>query len=535
MSSLRSEPRIIPESFLLALTRVQIEPSFIEGSNDPILDRIRGICSEKLKNGKHEFLLGDICRRISGFRIKRGLTNEEVRSIKEEAENLCLNSPPYLIIERYGFGLTSYRVASTFKPLTDDQLKLLDSWRRISRAFRSILELNMSENIKSLSSKFFSEIYAIYECEVDPLSLKLKWPQMENSFIPDRNFINSFLSPLKTMAEPPNSRLFWTPDPTYVSSDGIFVKFFYSLTREAKRRCVHSTRRKKRRIHRIAVDLALGLKVFLENQDLWIRDPETCWGAFVGMIYLSPKVLRELWRFTGRRFIYIYSNLLSQLELERRFEDYERDFWFPFLDDIQLFSFSDAVRMLCGSSPSGRAYSLDSIHIDALKLIILKDKLDELLYPWDELKLVGLTRYMCNCLRSHSHALSSINSPSNDESIKECTEEFLSSISSRKKKKGLTSLELAILLRPIYGERAVTALRKSETLLRKLVDSGLVTYMGDRRRRVRREGNRTKKGLLVRFFLPTEANLTNMIAKKLDLQSKEAAERIMDLVNKMSS
>jgi len=512
---------ILPEYLTLSLVRVFLEPRFKEvpsGEPDVLLRRVAGICSRKLSLGRNE-LLGCVCNKLSGYRVRKGLRNEEIKLIKGAARDLSMTSPPALMIESYSFGLASYRVSSTFKPTSEDGL--LDSWRNISRVFRQIIDSRMPKIPGSLSSKFFSEIYAFYELNVDPASLRVLWPNIEGSLVPSE--ADPFLSPFKTLSEPASSELIWIPDPARISPDGLLVRFFYSRTREGKRRCVHTTRRKKRRIQRIAVDLVLGLKIFLENQDLWFKDPETCWGAFVGMICLNPDVTTELWRLTGRRFIYIYEGLLRKFGLIDKFRNYEKLFWFPFHDDLQVASFLDAVRILGGSPPEkAEAYSLNNIQLDALKLIVLKSQLDLLLMPWDDLKLLGLARYLCWFLRNHSEAIARIGSTSAEE----CVEEFLSHISSRRKRRGLTYIELSCLLAPVYGDRARVCLAKSSSLLRKLTELGLVEEGIDLRGR--KSGGK-RKGFKVRFYIPSKNKLVELMERTLSGLSQQAAERIMKL------
>ncbi len=508
---------LIPDSLTLSLARVLIEPLFRQerGELDTLLLRISRLCSRKLGG----YSLG-LCERFLGWRIRRGLSNEEVKRIKGASEGFSLISPPYLLIESYAFGLTSYRVSLTLRPPYELDL---ESWRSLFSVLRSILDSRMPET-GSLTSKFFSEIYAFHEHNMNPLMMRRLWTSLERSLIPERDSISYFLSPLKTLSEPSPFTFGWTPDPSYLSTDGLLVRFFYGA--KGKRRHVHATRRKKRRIHRIAVDQALGLKVFLDNQDLWMRDPETCWGALVGMVYLNPEVLTDLWRFTGRRFFNVYSRLLDQFNLRERFENYRKNFWFPFKDEIQIALFLDAVRMLGSSSPQvGRPYHLDDLQLDALKLIIVKSQLDSLLMPWDEVKLLGLANYLCKFLIGHSNALIGISLGANES----CVEEFLSSISSRRKRKGLTYKELSSILTPIYGERARNALVKSSSLLAKLRDLGLIEEGVDRRGR--RKG-RIRRGFEVSFYIPSQSELVSMLSRGLMEQSQQAAEEIMRMVGK---
>ncbi|MCS7102301.1 MAG: hypothetical protein NZ992_00270 [Candidatus Korarchaeum sp.] len=523
---------VFPDSLVLSLAKVVIDPEFREevtGEPDPLLLKVVGICSRKLSVVRHDLLLGDLCNRFASCRMRRGLSNLEVKEIKGAAEGLSMLSPPYLIIESYPFGLTSYRVSSNFKLLFKDQDKLLESWRRVSRVFRSILDSRIPIVPRSLTSKFFSEIYAFYEYDLNFIYLRRFWPTLEQSLVPERSEIASFLSPLKTMSEAKPFELGWIPDPSYASSDGILVRFFHSGAMRGKRRYVHATRRKKRRVCRVAIDQVLGLKVFLENQDLWTKDPETLWGALTGMIYLNPDVLTEIWRLTGRRFLYVYKHLFKQFDLRERFENYEKSFWFPFRNDLEIASFLNAVRVLGGSPPEvSGPYSLDNLQLDALKLIVVKSQLDSLLMPWDEVKLLYLCRYLCGFLRSHQEAIVEISRATGG-----CAEELLSQIRARRKRKGLTYLELSSILVPLYGDRARNALMKSSSLLARLSEMGLIEGKVDLRGRVKRKGDRTVKGFKVTFYVPSRSKLVEILWERLMDLSQEAAENIMGEVRRV--
>jgi len=278
---------------VLTLTRVVLSPRYPEslaGSVDPLTEDIAADCSSRLRRlAGYRELLGDLCGRFVGRRRKRGLRNEEVRLISEAAgEALALTSPAYYLVEEYGFGLTSHRVKITVEPRTDDPEEFVAAWRQAAQIFRRALDRRIELERASLASQYFAEVYAFYELPVSPARLTADWEKIERILIPDNEGRKSMASPLKWLSPPRQLNLAFAPDPVYASGDGIFAVFFYSEFGAGKRRNVHSFRRKTRRIFRLAIDMALGLKVFLDNEDLWLLGQEDAWVALTGMIYLSP-------------------------------------------------------------------------------------------------------------------------------------------------------------------------------------------------------------------------------------------------------
>jgi hypothetical protein len=505
---------MLPSYITFSLARVSIDPSlnWVEGEEDPLISSLREECLYRIKSEE-----------CSGFRALRSssyLRGDLVRRIKEASRDLYILSPPKIMFEAYSFGMLSYRLTFVAKPLSSP----LIPWKRAAMEMREILE-GMSGPRGRFSSQFFSEIFPHYEMDVNPRLLRIKWDEIEEELSIDAD---EMISALKLTSSPHKSELIFAPGPIYLSKDGVLAPSIYSKLGKGKRRNLHSSRRKWRRIIRLAVDLALGLKVFLENETLWFHDIEGLWGARVGLIYLSPRVQRSLWIYRGRRFLKLYEALLDSMDLEEKFERYEK-VGFPFLDELQLSSFLRTLVMLGGREPEVRAYGIGDLELDALKLIVLKDLLDRALLSLDERKLAAVARYLCNYLRDPSRIMISLDEPSHG-----CERDFYRDIVSRRDRRGLTLRELSHLLREKYGRRAevdtVKAGPRAGRGVSKLVELGAVILARTRRGRARKAGGRTLKGFEVSYLLPNYdeyfvRKLSEILMEEVSSVSEEILKR----------
>ncbi len=512
---------MLPNYITFSLTRVSIDPKIgeLEGEEDPLISRLRDECSYRIRSEE--------CSNFRAFRRYSYLRSDLVKRIKDASREFSILSPPKLLFEAYSFGMLSCRLTLVVKPLSPPLLP----WKRVAREMRGILEEVESGSRRRFSSHFFSEIFPHYDIDVNPRLLRMKWEEIEDSLSMD---VNEMISALKLTSSPHESKLIWAPGPIYVSKDGILAPSIYSKLGKGKRRNLHSSRRKWRRIMRVAVDLALGLKVFLENETLWFHDLEGVWGARVGLIYLSPRVQRSLWLYGGRKFIKIYEALLDSMGLKEKFESYEK-VGFPFFDDLQLSSFLRTLILLGGREPEGaRAYGMSDLELDALKLIVLKDLLDRALIDLDEEKLAAVSRYLCNYLRDPVNAKIKV---SVDEPSYGCERDFYRNIISRRDRRGLTLKELNYLLSEKYGRRAEVDTVKAGSRARRgvgrLVELGAVITRSTKRGRAKKPGSRTKRGFEVTYLIPNYEEgfvkkLSEILIREVNLVSEEILKRCRD-------
>ena len=506
---------MIPEATVLGLTRVVLRPEFsaVTGRVDRLSEKIRSACGIRVRllSGQ-EKILGDLCSGFITTETVSYMRNDEVGYVKEAIrENLSLIQPPRLFIRSYGFGLTSYRALVTVKPKVGNWIDLLSSWRELARAFREILKSRVSSKVSrgSLASHCFSEIYTFYELEFSPQEVMLKWrEELEDVLMPDQKTLSSFLSPLK-ISDPPAPRLSFAPDPLYSSRDGIFHFLYYSRSGPGNRRNVHQVRRKRRKLLRKAIDFALGLKVYLENEDLWLKGGEIPWGALVGMIHLNPKVVIALHRAVGAKFLRPYKEMLNSLELIEKFEAYENSFWYPFQSEEQILILNQAVRLL-GGKPPGRVTPVPLLprEVALLKILMIKCLLDEILVDWSEDSLECLSRLLCAYARSVLSPSSNWVGSSDESEVKvipgepigSCASELLGHLRARKSRKGLTASELSVLLKHSTDLGEGGAQRAVRSWIGKMTELELLIRSETRRGRSRKTEKRIIRGIPVTSF-----------------------------------
>ncbi len=518
---------IRPSGVVFTLTRVVLRPEYRRVDEaDALTERLVSACRTKLRLIRDQIgMLGDVCDRFAGCRRWMGLRNSEVESISEAAgDALSIVSPPRLLIDSYGFGLSSYRLVAVAQMPSDHQGGILASWRRMASEFRRILEGRIEGSLLrgSMASHYFSEIYAFYELDMSLPEIVVRWSsEFEPSMVPSRDEVRSLLSPLKVSSPPPEPVLSFLPNPVYISRDGIFTFFHYDSEGKGKRRNVHLMRRKRRRIFRLAIDLSLGLKVFLENEDLWLMGAGNLWGALTGMVYLSPKVVLALMRGEGRKFLNIYQELMRVMDLMERFESYEGLFTFPFPTERHIQAFAHTVRLLGGTAPKNMVpLPLTELQVALLKIILMKEGLDEVVEEWEEGSLECLARFLCEYARlllgGDLMELDSDPEGFVDMALKRvskggggggrCYRELLEHMKSRKGRRwGLTAKELSILL----SETDLGLKNPYHTVytnLRELEGEDLLVSSEERRGRLRKKGERTRKGLLVSTFRPNRGH-----------------------------
>ncbi len=543
--------KVGPNDVVFTLTRVALRPEYRQMSDesDSLTGKLVSACKTKLRYVQDQLaLLGDVCGRFRGCRRWAGLRNGEVESISRAAgEGLSIVSPPRLLIESYGFGLSSYRVIATVRVLSHDQDEMLRSWRGMASEFRRILEDRMREFLMrgSMASQYFSEIYSFYELDMSLPEIVARWSELESSLIPDPESRKFFISPLKTSSPPPEPEPSFLPNPVYISRDGIFSFFHYDFKGEGKRRNVHLMRRKRRRLFRLAIDLSLGLKVFLENEDLWLMGTGNLWGAMVGMVYLSPRVVVNLMRGAGRRFIDFYSSLNRSMDLIEKFESYEDLFTFSFPTEKHMLTFVHVVRLLGGTPPRNMIQlPLTDLQLALLKILLMKDGLDAWVEEWEGGSLGCLAKFLCEYsklllsvgrgeLSYHGEDYTdlverAVQQVTKGEPTGGCAKELFDHLSSRRgRRKGLTVRELSILLGAAPSLDLENPYYVVNSNLNALEREKVITVDEGRRGRVRKSGKRTKRGLPVRVYYPNHEHMMVSYMERLMEGAIQRAHRGM--------
>ncbi len=533
--------RRYPKALILTLTRVALRPERREIGEeiDELSRNMVSACKTKLKHISGQvMILGDICGLFLAGRIRRKLRNREVESIAEAGSPLAITSPPYLLIRTYGFGLSSYRMVVTTEPREGGWKDILSAWRSIAKVLRGMMDERLTSSLirGSMASHYFSEIYSFYELYIDPSNVSLRWKdELEPEMMPDPSLRPFLLSPMKRSTQPPEPELSFTPDPLYISKDGIFSFFYYSSNGPGKRRNIHQVRRKRRRFIRMAVDLALGLKVYLENEDLWLSGRDDLWGALTGMVHLNPRVVNALWRGAGARFLRPYDILLRAINLIDRFEAYETSFWFPFPSEYQILAFNQVVRLLGGRAPSKvRSYPLTDREFALMRILLLKGMLDREFLKWDDTSLQCLSKLLCVYADyALNERTSKLEGSLVDEILRKvkskvtdrCSEELLNQMSARKGGRlGLTVRELTILVRRFTSLKEDSAHHAVTSDLKKLEQLEILRVREGRRLRSRKAGSRTTKGLRVTSY---ELDLDSPLIQPMERIYESSVRKIL--------
>ncbi len=544
--------RKYPNAMILTLTRVALRPKHLEIGEGKGIDELSrsmsSACMTKLKRlSGQTMMLGDICGSFLASRIRRGLRNHEVESIARAAgSSLAITSPPYLLIRMYSFGLASYRMVITAEPIEGGWKEILLAWRRIARALRRMMDERLTSTLirGSMASHYFSEIYSFYELDIEPPDVPLSWKEeLEPLVMPDPSLRPFLLSPMKSSTQPPEPELGFTPDPLYTSRDGIFAFFYYSNRGPGKRRNVHQVRRKRRRFMRMAIDMALGLKVYLDNEDLWLSGRDDLWGALAGMIHLNPIIVNSLWRGAGVRFLKPYSMLIRAIGLMDRFEAYESSFWFPFSSEQQILIFNQAVRLL-GGKPPGKveSYPFTDRELALMKILLLKGMLDREFMEWDDTSLQCLSKLLCiyaDYVMKESS--SNLEGSLTEEMLRKvkagkpsggCAGELYDQMKARKgKKMGLTAKELSVLVESSTSLKESSAHHAVTSALKKLMSSEILRTREERRGRSRKSGSRTTKGLRVTSYEP---DLDNTMIQQMEGIYERIVSRILEVFKRNS-
>ncbi len=499
---------------VLSLSRAYLNPYFskwITGRKDVLTGKIAGICSQKLGPLFREIRLKDeICPYFQASIVRRGLGPDEMKVVSEAVSrgSLHFTRPFYLEIKSYGFGLSVYRVFTSALPSKGMEVRdLIDQWRRLARAFSEVIRHNMDKRIKrlSLASKFLTEVLLTADSSS-------RFGVINQKLIKDHD-AKLILSPLKNRNFP-RFKLVETPDPAYISTDGVLSISFYYVKGRGRRRNVHQARRKKRKYVRAALEQAIGLKIFLENEDVHLKGVRDSWGAWMGMVYLNPKVVRNLWMLLGGRFDRVYSTLLDLLDLNDRFLSYWKGFWFPFRSDGELTLFLKVVSQLGAKPPEPvPLLPLDDFRLDILRLFIIKDCLDTM-GRTDKKFLALAANFLCDYMIMD---LEVALQESQCEEKGECSSSLLKKIMSRYKYRGLTLPELVTILSLKYKNAGNRLLKRKKHDLLAMSNSGILTFFDI--------GRRGRGPSSVRYYLP---NYDKYEVRKLKEYLQSILDRIAD-------
>ncbi len=328
-------------------------------------ERMEELCSERVGRSSIFDLkvLKDHC---SYFRFSLDKSGLDLVPAKH---GLLSNQVPVLEVRRYGFGLTSYRVTLNVLNNLDETSA---GWRRIIRSVKARIEKAMkADNVVreelEKASHYFSEVYPVIELDEQEYrrAMVMGYPL-------DEVVIKELVAPLKRVLVNVKVRKDYVPEEIYVSRDGFVLPFF--VPSGQKEGNFHTYRRKKRRVARMAVDLALGLKVFLENSHIW----SGIWPVKMGLIFLNPHVLLSLGSMDLESFEMIYWRVYNALGIDEAYHSYYLNAPIPLdVDPQQVHLIKVASMVLSGRSPDVLlVLQLDSYLRDLLSLLALKREVD---------------------------------------------------------------------------------------------------------------------------------------------------------------
>ncbi len=502
---------------VFTLGRAYLSKGFQRIDKHPLSETraLKNNCMLKLRPS-FKRLLADpkqICDRYLAYSTKYVLPD-----LHPSRYGLSTNRPIYLEKRIYGFGLMSYRVIANILRRKDQTLNdLIDGWRGLANEFKAVLERIMREDgIERFShtSHMFSEAYALINLEKEEISPYD--PRIIELIGLEEKDIKTILSPLKMRVEPPDVSTSRIGYPAFVSRDGIMVLFAVEghngdyVRRQSGIRNKHNIRRRLRRLFRLAIDLALGGKVFLENPEFWLED-DGCWGAHTGMIYLNPGVIERLGWFTNGRLGKSYELISNSLNLREEFSKYQKDFWFPFKSTEEISIILEAVRGLGGIQPevSPFAVPLDPFMVDVLKALILKEEADLIV----ALDREGVER-IANLLCDHFTTCSEEGQVYTRE---DCRIELTKRIIARGRRRGLTRPELIALLSLKY--------HNAESRIK----GGVMEYLKGEGLVEERFTHRKGPGKVreVAYYIPVKSN---MIVGKLEAIIREEIKRLRRLL-----
>ena len=374
------------------------------------------------------FLMERKVRRLGGKEVEL----EAGLSLDPNRAGLPSPELPILVEHSYSFGLFSVRLAVNVflrKDMSMDHL--ISGWRILSQAFRRYMDGMLSDIPGSRLSNFYSEVYVLEGSLADVR----------------KGDAEKLISPLKEFPLP--SKLLKFRDITLVSKDG----FLTQLMKPG--RVYRDTRRKMRRVLRIAADIVLGQKVFYTNPSLW-REEDNSWAAFVGLVYLNPDLWTSKVLYPSRRMYSAYKRLSMPFspEIRKGFEAYS-SIHGEFLSGVKIRDLHRVLLTMSGLGlriPPLRVPLLTDLEALVLTMLCMKDALDS-----DYKNSKAYTKIV-------SRKLCSEFNPG-----EECEKSLSKKIRDRKNKRGLSVEEIEVLLGGRFANpRGILSRREvMENLMRK--------------------------------------------------------------------
>ncbi len=445
---------------VLSMVRVQLNPERVEVKGDHAREGLSldDFCTSRLEKSRIVILRGfeDNCRYFN-FTVRR-----RTLDLKPSMHGLTANRVPILEVRRYGFGLTSYRVVMN---VLDELEQVARGWRRIARSVRARIDRALGEDgfeVDEHTSHLFSEVYPVVELE--PAGYQ---SYLFNGLSLDEKVLKRLVAPLKKHLAGVKVDRDYVPEEIFISRDGYVLPFPVPTTISRKKsRNLHTYRRRKRRLASLAVDMALALKVFLENPHLWAEE----WSLMQGLIFLNPHVLMMFGSQYKESFGKVFWRLYNVLDLDDSYLNYRSSALAPQSIGYKASIVNTASLVLSGRKAEiSKILKLDNLTHSILALLILKMEVD--------------TRFELNHLRKRQRIdaytvvveeiLRLVFKNSECCPVKEVVKKIV-----ERKGHGFSVSELTIMLQCV--ER--TSFQKVKDLVEKLVEIGSLSKAEEKRR-----------------------------------------------------
>ncbi len=437
----------------LTLGKVYMDPEFVPIEGEPRTgDAGEGVVEEYLI--REGVRLATNCSTLLGRELEGSVPTVENPCPGFIGRKVRRTLDGFLVEERvYSSGLRSIRYSKVIQvdaSMPNDLYRMASEWPRIADEFKGrINDELVSRGVPRLrASRFFSEVY--FPAPVEDMS-------------PD--LIREFISPLKLKMRKPDAVEHRLYDTIFSSVDGVLVMMSLGRSRDVNKKA----RKRVRGMIRISMDLVLAQKVFYSSPTLWFNGE---WSLINGLMLMNPEVIRNLTGFRDATFGSIYSHLLRNFDVERRFRRYIEGFWLPALDLKKAVRISVNLFRLGASQPNvdDVLVTLEERECAILQALAAKEFLDG--------KFMGRSDYVARvaellCLYFHQ---------GNSTALDSCERgrgSLAEKLESREEREGLSLPEIMVLLSPAHGRKR----SQYEDALNRLVRLNLV-----RSRLVRRRG-----------------------------------------------
>ncbi len=380
-----------PEAITLGLAKVYFskEDAPIQADGDlPPASILREECHRRVSRfeGMIESLdPGELCNRaFTCARIVRGLEGPALRRVLAgtSGKGVVFHRGAYLIENRYMHGMRSLRIwiPALIQGSMSDVLRI---WLTVAPRMRDLIEgMLRRRGVTGETSRYFAEVHILYSTNLSPIDVKIN-PELQLGALGlDLDWITSAITPLKSSPPASLERPAEVPfhPVLYMSRDGLLVPWL--RWRERSRKGFHAFARRIRRNMEHAVDLALGLDLFLR---LDLSSPLLYeWEPFcIGLVGLSPYVIRELSRGKEqlRYLAGIHFRLTDVLDIRDDYEDFREKVAVPPSSIVDMNAVTEMLRHL-GLPPVPEPPVL--LRTEArlvLLFLVLKGIADRLIHP----------------------------------------------------------------------------------------------------------------------------------------------------------